>query len=118
MAWAQKAMSRSVEADLRLEPLAFVVDQRDRRLADAGGKLGQVVERLFRAGVEDLVELERAQPLDLVRWQGEASASSLRVHWRKVSKIESDLSGCGRCATQLFQRVFGTLSTLSVAAGV
>src|SRR5438477_3110686 len=44
------------QADFGLEPLAVFVHQRDegdRRLADVGGEKGEVVEGLFRFGVED-----------------------------------------------------------------
>ena len=52
----------------RLEPLALRVnqaDKRDRRLADEGGQHREVVERLLRLGIKDLVAVQSGQPGNL-----------------------------------------------------
>jgi hypothetical protein len=54
------------DADLRLEPLPPVRDQvhdRDRRLEDHRGELGNVVEGRFPLGIEDVVTVQRSQPI-------------------------------------------------------
>jgi hypothetical protein len=56
-------------ADLRLEPLAMLIDERDERdrsLADVRGKYRQVVQRLLRERVEHVVLPERVEAPGLV----------------------------------------------------
>jgi hypothetical protein len=54
---------------LTLEPLPMSVherDERDGRAADVRRQGGQVIEFLFRGGIEDLIAFQRGQPLALI----------------------------------------------------
>src|SRR5262249_54623271 len=58
---------------LRLEPLPVSVhkaDQRDGSLTDIRGQEGEIVERGFRFGIENLVAPQCLEPLSLIRWFG------------------------------------------------
>ena len=57
-----------VKTGLGLEPLAVMAhqaDQRDRHVADAGGKIDEVVEIGFWLGVEDVIGAQRVQTFAL-----------------------------------------------------
>ena len=62
-----------VDADFRFEPLPVCIDQADERnryVADLCRESGQVVERVFGIGIQDLVALEGGQARGFVFWQG------------------------------------------------
>mgnify|MGYP000626470265 CR=1 FL=1 len=78
-----------LEPESRLEPLPVVVDERDqgdRRLADVGGKGGQVVERLLRRSVEHAVLPKYGQPCLFVSgsWRNHAAVDTRGLSWRIV----------------------------------
>ena len=60
------------QAMVRLEPLSVCVDeahQGDRRPADRGRDGSEIVERLFRVGVENCVSSQGLKALGFINWQ-------------------------------------------------
>jgi hypothetical protein len=69
---AERNIARSFrlgEADARFEPLARLIDERDRRerrAADFRSERDEVVVSAFRCGIEDRLVAQRSQPLRFV----------------------------------------------------